>query len=180
MAGKRLELLKEAVPGAQRVAVLWNSNNPSKVAEWKDTQEAAGTVGLTLRSVEARSRDELEVALPAIGKDLPDALLTFTDGLTIGLRQRIGSFALASRLPMISEIREFAEAGGLATYGANRADLWRRSAAYVDKIVRGAKPSDLPVEQPTKFELVFNLTTAKALGLEVSPSLLARADEVIE
>ena len=113
MAGKRLELLKEAVPRAQRVAVLWNSDNPSKVVEWKDTQEAASTVGLALRSVEARSRDELEVALAAIGKDLPDALLTFTDGLTIGLRQRIGSFALANRLPMISEIREFAEAGGV-------------------------------------------------------------------
>ena len=180
MAGKRLELLKEAVPRAQRVAVLWNSDNPSKVAEWKDTQEAAGTVGLTLRSVEARSRDELEVALAAIGKDLPDALLTFTDGLTIGLRQRIGSFALASRLPMISEIREFAEAGGLATYGASRADLWRRSAAYVDKIARGAKPGDLPVEQPTRFELVVNLNTAKAIGLDIAPMLLARADEVIE
>ncbi len=180
MAGKRLELLKEAVPRAQRVAVLWNSDNPSKVAEWKDTQEAAGTVGLALRSVEARSRDELEVALAAIGKDLPDALLTFTDGLTIGLRQRIGSFALASRLPMISEIREFAEAGGLATYGASRADLWRRSAAYVDKIARGAKPGDLPVEQPTRFKLVVNLNTAKAIGLDIAPMLLARADEVIE
>ena len=180
MAGKRLELLKEAVPRAQRVAVLWNSDNPSKVVEWKDTQEAASTVGLALRSVEARSRDELEVALAAIGKDLPDALLTFTDGLTIGLRQRIGSFALANRLPMISEIREFAEAGGLATYGASRADLWRRSAAYVDKIARGAKPGDLPVEQPTRFELVVNLNTAKAIGLDIAPMLLARADEVIE
>ena len=180
MAGKRLELLKEAVPRAQRVAVLWNSDNPSKVVEWKDTQEAASTVGLALRSVEARSRDELEVALAAIGKDLPDALLTFTDGLTIGLRQRIGSFALANRPPMISEIREFAEAGGLATYGASRADLWRRSAAYVDKIARGAKPDDLPVEQPTRFELVINLNTAKAIGLDIAPMLLARADEVIE
>jgi putative ABC transport system substrate-binding protein len=180
MAGKRLELLKEVVPRAQRVTVLWNSDNPSKVAEWKETQEAAGTVGLALTSVEARSRDELEVALAAIGKDLPDALLTFTEGFTIGVRQRIGSFALASRLPMISEIREFAEAGGLATYGASRADLWRRSAAYVDKIARGAKPGDLPVEQPTRFELVVNLNAAKALGLDVPPSLLARADEVIE
>jgi putative tryptophan/tyrosine transport system substrate-binding protein len=180
MAGKRLELLKEVVPLAQRVTVLWNSDNPSKVAEWKETQEAAGTVGLALTSVEARSRDELEVALAAIGKDLPDALLTFTEGFTIGVRQRIGSFALASRLPMISEIREFAEAGGLATYGASRADLWRRSAAYVDKIARGAKPGDLPVEQPTRFELVVNLNAAKALGLDVPPSLLARADEVIE
>ena len=120
------------------------------------------------------------MALAAIGKDLPDALLTFTDGLTIGLRQRIGSFTLASRLPMISEIRELAEAGGLATYGASRADLWRRSAAYVDKIARGAKPGDLPVEQPTRFELVVNLNTAKAIGLDIAPMLLARADEVIE
>ena len=112
--------------------------------------------------------------------DLPDALLTFTEGFTIGVRQRIGSFALASRLPMISEIREFAEVGGLATYGASRGDLWRRSAAYVDKIARGAKPGDLPVEQPTRFELVVNLNTAKALGLEIPPTLIARADEVIE
>jgi putative tryptophan/tyrosine transport system substrate-binding protein len=180
MASKRLELLKEAVPHARRVAVLWNSDNPSKVAEWKDTQEAAGALGLALRSVEARSRNELEAALAAIGKDLPDGLLTFTEGLTIALRQRIGSFALANRLPMISEIREFAEAGGLATYGASRADLWRRSAAYVDKIARGAKPGDLPVEQATRFELIINLNTAKALGLTIPPSLLATADEVIE
>jgi putative ABC transport system substrate-binding protein len=180
MAGKRLELLKEAVPRAQRVAVLWNSDNPSKVAEWGETQEAAGTVGLALRSVEARSRDELETALAAIGKNLPDAMLTFAEGLTISLRQRIGTFALANRLPMISELREFAEAGGIATYGVNRADLWRRTATYVDKITRGAKPADLPVEQPTRFELIINLNNAKAIGLDVPPTLLARADEVIE
>jgi ABC-type uncharacterized transport system substrate-binding protein len=180
MASKRLELLKEIVPRAQRVAVLWNSDNPSKVAEWGKTQEVAGTVGLALRSVEVRSRDELETALTAIGKDLPDALLTFTDGFTIGFRQRIGSFALANRLPMISEVREFADAGGVATYGVNRADLWRRSASYVDKIARGAKPADLPVEQPTRFELIINLNNAKAIGLDVPPTLLARADEVIE
>ena len=180
MAGKRLELLKEAVPRAQRVAVLWNSDNPSKVAEWGETQEAAGTVGLALRSVEARSRDELETALAAIGKNLPDAMLTFAEGLTISLRQRIGTFALANRLPMISELREFAEAGGIATYGVNRADLWRRTATYVDKITRGAKPADLPVEQPTRFELIINLNNAKAIGLDVPPTLLARADEAIE
>ena len=180
MAGKRLELLKEAVPRAQRVAVLWNSDNPSKVAEWGETQEAAGTVGLALRSVEARSRDELETALAAIGKNLPDAMLTFAEGLTISLRQRIGTFALANRLPMISELREFAEAGGIATYGVNRADLWRRTATYVDKIARGAKPADLPVEQPTRFELIINLNNAKAIGLDVPPTLLARADEAIE
>jgi putative ABC transport system substrate-binding protein len=102
------------------------------------------------------------------------------DGFTIGLRQRIGSFALASRLPMISEIREFAEASGLATYGASRADLWRRSAAYVVKIARGTKPGDLPVEQPTRFELVVNLNTANKLGLTFPLPLLGRADEVIE
>jgi ABC-type uncharacterized transport system substrate-binding protein len=180
LAGKRLELLKEVVPRAARVAVLWNSSNPSKVAEWKDTQEAAPTVGLTLRSLEARSPEELDGALAAIQHDLPDALITFADGFTLAFRQRIGSFALANRLPMISELREFAEVGGLATYGTNRADLWRRSASYVDKIVRGANPGDLPVEQPTKFEMVINLNTAKAIGVEIAPTMLTRADEVIE
>jgi putative ABC transport system substrate-binding protein len=180
LAGKRVELLKEMVPRAVRVAVLWNPSSQAKVAEWKDTQEPARSVGLTLRSFEARSLEELNAALAAIEHDLPDALLTFTDGFTIVFRQRIGSFALANRLPMISEVREFAEAGGVATYGVNRADLWRRSASYVDKIVRGAKPGELPVEQPTRFEMVINLNHAKALGLEVPPTLLARADEVIE
>jgi putative ABC transport system substrate-binding protein len=180
LAGMRLELLKEVVPRAARVAVLWNSSNPSKVAEWKDTQEAAPTVGLTLRSLEASSPEELDGALAAIQHDLPDALVTFADGFTLAFRQRIGSFALANRLPMISELREFAEAGGLATYGTNRADLWRRSASYVDKIMRGANPGDLPVEQPTKFEMVINLNTAKAIGVEIAPTMLTRADEVIE
>jgi putative tryptophan/tyrosine transport system substrate-binding protein len=180
LAGKRLELLKEVVPRAARVAVLWNSSNPSKVAEWKDTQDAAPTVGLTLRSLEASSPEELDGALAAIQHDLPDALIAFADGFTLAFRQRIGSFALANRLPMISELREFAEAGGLATYGTNRADLWRRSASYADKIMRGANPGDLPVEQPTKFEMVINLNTAKAIGLEIVPNMLTRADEVIE
>jgi putative tryptophan/tyrosine transport system substrate-binding protein len=133
-----------------------------------------------LRSYEARSPEELDGALVAIRSELPDAMITFADGFTLAFRRRIGSFALANRLPMISELREFAEVGGLATYGTNRADLWRRSASYVDKIVRGANPGDLPVEQPTKFELVINLSTAKALGIEVPPTLSARADEVIE
>src|SRR6266511_1198212 len=151
-----------------------------KVAEWKDTQDAARTVGLALRSFEARWPEELDDALAAIRNNLPDALIAFADGFTIAHRRRIGSFALANRLPMISELREFAEAGGVATYGANRADLWRRSSSYVDKIVRGAIPGDLPVEQPTRFEMVINLNTAKAIGLEIAPTVLARADEVIE
>ena len=180
LAGKRVELLKEIVPRAVHAAVLWNPSSQAKVTEWQDTQEPARRVGLTLRSFEARSPEELESALTAIRRDLPDALLTFTDGFTIAFRQRIGSFALANRLPMISEVREFAEAGGVATYGTNRADLWRRSASYVDKIARGAKPGDLPVEQASRFEMVINLNNAKAIGLEIPPTLLARADEVIE
>jgi putative ABC transport system substrate-binding protein len=180
LAGKRVELLKEIVPGAVHAAVLWNPSSQAKVTEWQDTQELARRVDLTLRSFEARSPEELDGALAAIGRDLPNALLTFTDGFTIAFRQRIGSFALANRLPMISEVREFAEAGGVATYGVNRSDLWRRSASYVDKIIRGAKPADLPVEQPTRFEMVINLNHAKAIGLDVPPTLLARADEVIE
>jgi putative ABC transport system substrate-binding protein len=180
LAGKRVELLKEVVPHAVRAAVLWNPNSQAKATEWQDTQEPARRVRLTLRSFEVRSPEELEGALAVIGRDLPDALLTFSDGFTIAFRQRIGSFALANRLPMISEVREFADAGGVATYGVNRADLWRRSASYVDKIIRGARPGDLPVEQPTRFEMVINLNHAKALGLDVPPMLLARADEVIE
>jgi putative tryptophan/tyrosine transport system substrate-binding protein len=133
-----------------------------------------------LRSLEARSPEELDDALAAIRRDLLDALITFADWFTLVSRRRIGSFVLANRLPMISELREFADAGGLATYGANRADLWRRSASYVDKIVRGASPGDLPVEQPTRFEMVINLNTAKAIGLEIAPTMLTRADEVIE
>jgi putative tryptophan/tyrosine transport system substrate-binding protein len=180
LAGKRVELLKEVVPRLARVAVLWNSSNQAKVAELKDTQDAARTVGLTLRSFEARSPEELDGALAALRHDLPDALITFADSFTLAFRGRIGSFALANRLPMISELREFAESGGLASYGTNRANLWRRSASYVDKIVRGANPADLPVEQPTRFEMVINLNTAKALGLDIAHTLLTRADEVIE
>jgi putative tryptophan/tyrosine transport system substrate-binding protein len=180
LAGKRVELLKEVVPRAARVVVLWNSNNQSKVVEWKDTEIAARTVGLTLRSVEARAPEELNGAFTAILREKPDALITFSESLTLAFRQQIGSFALSNRLPMISELREFAMEGGLAAYGTSRPDLWRRSASYVDKIMRGANPGDLPVEQPTRFELVINLKTAKTLGIEVPATLLARADEVIE
>jgi putative ABC transport system substrate-binding protein len=180
LAGKRVELLKEVVPRAARVVVLWNSNNQSKVVEWKDTEIAARGVGLTLRSVEVRAPEEINRAFAAILREKPDTVITFTESLTLAFRQQIGSFALSNRLPMISELREFAVEGGLASYGTSRPDLWRRSASYVDKIMRGANPGDLPVEQPTRFELVINLKTAKALGITVPPSLLARADEVIE
>jgi putative tryptophan/tyrosine transport system substrate-binding protein len=129
LAGKRVELLKEAVPRASRVAALWNSNNQSKVVEWKDTQIAARGIGLTLRSVEVLAPEQLDRAFGAILREKPDALITFTETLTLVSHRRIGGFALSNRLPMISELREFAVEGGLASYGTSRADLWRRSLA---------------------------------------------------
>ena len=180
MASKRVELLKEVVPRARRVAVLWNSSNSSKLAEWKEGQAAAARVGLELHSVEARAPGDLDGAFASILRLRPDAMIAFAESLTIAFRGQIGNFALTDRLPMVSELREFAVAGGVATYGISRPDLWRRSASYVDKIVRGAKPADLPVEQPTRFELVINLKAANAIGLDVPPIMLTRADEVIE
>ena len=180
LAGKRVELLKELVPKAKRVAVLWNPSNQSKVTEWKDTQIAAQSVGLILAPAEAQTPAELEPALAAVRRVPPDAMIAFTESFTLAFRQKIGDFALANRLPMVAELREFAVVGGLASYGTSRADLWRRSASYVVKILRGANPGDLPVEQPTRFDLVINLKTARILGLTLPPMLLARADEVIE
>ena len=175
LAGKRVELLKELVPRAGRVVVLWNSDNQSKVIEWRDTEIAARSVGLTLRSVEVRAPEQLSGAFTAILREKPDALIMLTESLTIGLRQQIGRFVVSNRLPMIAELREFAAEGALASYGASRSDLWRRSASYVDKIMRGAHPGDLPVEQPTRFELVINLKAANAIGLNIAPTMLTRA-----
>ena len=160
--------------------MLWNSNNKSKNEEWKDTQTAAKTTGLTLMSVEARSAEEIERAFGSILRERPDAMITLTESLTLAHREQIGHFALSNRLPMITEVRELAVAGGLASYGTSRPDLWRHAATYVDKIMRGAKPGDLPVEQPVRFEMVINLKTAKAIGLDVAPTMLTRADEEIE
>jgi putative tryptophan/tyrosine transport system substrate-binding protein len=180
LASKRVGLLKEIVPRASRVVILWNSNNQSKVVEWKDTEIAARAVGLALRSVELLALEQLDRALTLILREKPDALIIFTEALTLASHRRIGGFALSNRLPMISELREFAVEGGLASYGTSRPDLWRRSASHVDKIIRGANPGDLPVEQPTRFELVINLKTAKALGLTIPETLLATADELIQ
>jgi putative tryptophan/tyrosine transport system substrate-binding protein len=180
LAGKRVELLKEVVPRASRVVVLWNSNNQSKVVEWKDTEIAARGVGLTLRSVEVLVPEQFDRAFTLILREKPDVLITFTESLTLASHPRIGGFALSNRLPMISELREFTVAGGVASNGTSRPDLWRRSASHVDKIMRGANPGDIPVEQPTRFELVINLKTAKALGLTIPETLLATADEVIQ
>lgn len=180
LASKRVELLKELLPQANRVAVLWNPSNQSKVTEWKDTQIAAQSVGLTLLPFDVQTSAEFDRAFQAIKRQQPDAMIVLTESLTLAFRQQIGEFAMANRLPMIAELREFVVAGGLASYGASRADLWRRAASYVVKILHGDNPSDLPVEQPTRFELIISLKTAKALGLAVPPLLLTRADDVIE
>jgi putative tryptophan/tyrosine transport system substrate-binding protein len=180
VAGKRLELLRDILPGLARVAVLWDSANPYTTIGFKETQSASGTVGVEVKSLEVRSPGDFDRAFEAARQQHPDALVTVDDPLTITYLKRIVDFAAGQRLPSIHEAREFAAAGGLISYGANIPDVIRRAAGYVDKILKGAKPADLPVQQPTKFELVINLKTAKALGITIPPLLLARADEVIE
>jgi len=180
LGGKRLELLKEILPGLNRVAIIWNAANPYSALVFKETQRAAQVLNIQVHSLEVRHPGELGDALEAATRQHASALITVEDPLTLNHRQQIADFAAKNRLLAIYGLREFADAGGFLTYGAHIADLMRRSAGYVDKILKGAKPADLPVEQPTKFELVINLKTAKTLGLEVPPTLLARADEVIE
>ena len=179
VGGKRLELLKEAVPRASRVAVLWNASDSSKASELHDTQVAAQALGMTLYSAEVRGPDDFDSAFAVIVRERPDALLTFSDPLTLNHQRRIVDFATRHRLPLMSEVKEFAEAGGLMTYGASLPALLWRAAYYVDRILKGTKPADLPVEQPIKFELVLNLKTAQALGITFPPTLLVLADEVI-
>ncbi len=180
LTAKRLELLKEAVPKVSRVAVLWNSANPVKALDWREIQVAARALGVTLQSVEVQEPDEFDRALAAIPRGHPDALITLDDSLTFLHRTRIVNVAAKSRLPAMYGLTAFAEAGGLMAYGPNVPDLFRRAATFVDKILKGAKPADLPVEQPTRFELVVNLKTAKALGLTIPQSVLIRADQVIQ
>jgi putative tryptophan/tyrosine transport system substrate-binding protein len=179
VSGKRLEILKEAVSHSTRVAVLWNAADPSKAAELRNTQAAAVRLKILVHSVEVRGVSDFPRAFSTITRTRADALLTLAEPLTILNAQEIVRYATAHRLPLVSEVRQFADAGALMTYGANLADLLRRSAGHVDKILRGVNPSDIPIEQPTRFEFVINLKTAKALGLTIPPSLLARADQVI-
>jgi putative ABC transport system substrate-binding protein len=180
LGGKRLELLKELLPRVSRTAVLWNAANPYSALVFKETTAAARTLGVELQSLEIREPADIDGALEAATGQHADALITVEDPLTGDLRKKIAEFAADHRLPTISGLRMFADAGALMSYGADLADINRRSVVYVDKILKGAKPSDLPVEQPTTFELVINLKTAKSLGLTIPPQLLARADEVIE
>jgi putative ABC transport system substrate-binding protein len=177
---KRLEMLVEFVPGLARVAVLRNPTVAAHATFWAATEEAARKLGVALLALDVREPDDFEAVFVAAVRGNAQALIVFDDGLTIAYRPRIVALAASSRLPAIYGLREFPDDGGLISYGPNFADLLRRSAAYVDKILKGAKPADLPVEQPTKFELVINRKTANALGLTVPPMLLALADELIE
>jgi putative ABC transport system substrate-binding protein len=180
LGGKRLEFLKELLPRVSRVAVLWNAANPYSALVFKETAGAAETLGVELQSLEVREPADIDAALEAAMGQHANALITVEDPLTIDLRKKIAEFAVDHRLPTISGLRVFVDSGALMSYGADLANIIRRSVVYVDKILKGAKPSDLPVEQPTKFELVINLKTAKSLGLTIPSLLLARADEVIE
>jgi len=179
LSAKRLELLKEVAPTASRVAVLWNPTHPTNPLQLRETQVAAQALGLTLQPVVVGSSDELERAFAAMMRERASALLVLAETLTLLHRRRLADLAAKNRLPAMYPFREQAEAGGLMSYGPSIPDMYRRAAVYVDKILKGAKPADLPVEQPTRFELVINLKTAKALRLTIPPSVLIRAEEVI-
>ena len=179
LAGKRLELLREMVPSLRRLAIMANAGYPAAVLEMAEVQATTRTLGLDVVTLELRRAEDIAPAFEAL-KGRAEALYVCAESLVTTNSVRINTLALAARLPTMHSIREYVEAGGLMSYGPNFPDLWRRAGDLVDKILRGAKPADIPVEQPTKFDLIINLTTAKALGLDVPPTLLARADEVIE
>jgi putative ABC transport system substrate-binding protein len=179
MPGKRLELLREIVPGLRRLAIMANVSNPSNVLELDEGQAAARTFGLDLIKLEIRRVEDIVPAIESL-KGGADALYVVTDALVNTNRVRINTVALSARLPTMFGEKGYVESGGLLSYGPNFPDLYRRAGDYVDKILRGARPADVPVEQPTKFDLVINLTTAKALGFKIPESFLLRADEVIE
>ena len=179
VTGKRLEFLREAIPGLRRFAVLAEVGNRGNVLEQGQLQAAAKTLDLSAVILEMRSVDDIAPAFEAL-KGRAEALYVLANPLANTNRVRINDLALGARMPTMHGFREYVETGGLMSYGPNTSDLFRRAGNYVDKILRGAKPADMPVEQPTKFELVINLKIAKALGIQMSPTLLARADEVIE
>ena len=177
---KQLEILKEAIPQAARIAALWNPINPWHPLALKAAEGAARSLVVQFRSVEARAPEELESAFAVMTKERADAVLVLSDPMTFFHRARIAELAAKRRLPTMHGVRGYVDAGGLMSYWADQADLYRRVVSYVDRILKGAKPGDLPIEQPTRFELVINLKTAKTLGLTIPPSVLLRADQVIE
>jgi putative ABC transport system substrate-binding protein len=179
LAGKRLEILRDLVPGFRRLAILANAHYPGGIPEIREVQTAAVTLGLDVAPLEVRRAEDIAPTFDKI-KGRADTLYVVGDTLMNSIRTRIAILAVGARMPTMYVHRDYVEAGGLISYGANIQNLFRRAADYVDKILRGAKAGDLPVEQPTKFDFAINLTTAKALGIDVPPMLLARADEVIE
>jgi len=178
--GKQLQILKDAIPSTSRVAILWNSSVVESVVQVKEAEAVAPSMRIRLQSVPARGPDDFESAFAAMAQQRAQALLVSNDSTFLVHRTRIAELALKARLPTMCSFREYVEAGSFMAYAVNMADFIGRAAVYVDRILKGAKPGDLPVEQPTKFELVINLKTAKALGVALAPSLLQRADEVIE
>lgn len=180
LEAKRLELLREVVPGVVRVAVIWNPRNVALKPSLEYLRTAASGFRMKIDFMEAPDPGGLQLAFAAIKVARPDALVIVADPFLITERERIATFAMANRLPSISAYRQYPEVGGLMSYGPSYSDLFRRAASYVDRIVRGEKPGDLPFQQPTKFELVVNLKTARALGLTIPASVLLRADQIIE
>jgi putative ABC transport system substrate-binding protein len=180
LASKQLDLMRELLPRLERVAALVNVTNPLHVPQWRETRAAAARTGVTLVPFEFRNPDQLEEAFAMFVRERADALLVPPDVTFTAYRRRIAELAAKARLPAIYFSRQHVEDGGLMCYGPNPVENYRRAAIYVDKILKGARPADLPVERPTRIELVINLKVAKALGLEIPPMLLVRADEVIE
>jgi putative tryptophan/tyrosine transport system substrate-binding protein len=180
LSGKRLELLKEIVPGLTRVAVLWNPNVPDKLVEWKQMEPPARVLKLELLSIEVRTPADFDLAFESVRRLRPEALIALGEPLVFSQRGRVIQFAAEARLPAIFNWREAVEEGALIAYGPDIADLYRRSASYIDKILKGAKPGDLPIEEPIRFDFVVNRKTANALGVTLPQSILLRADRVIE
>ena len=180
LVGKRMQMLQEALPGVKRVAVIANPQHPGEPKERDAAQLAAASLGLTLRYFPVKSETELEAALTDIGRNRDEAIVAFADGFTLGFAARLATFSLQTRIPVIDGWAPFARQGNLLTYGPVIEDVYRRLAVYVDKIGKGTRPADLPIELPTKLELVINLKTARALGLTIPQSLLLRANEVIQ
>jgi ABC-type uncharacterized transport system substrate-binding protein len=180
LSAKRLELLKEAVPKASRIAVLWNASDRAMTHRYREIERAARILRVTVQPLGVREPDDFDVAFSAMTRARPDALFLVTDALTTLNRKRVLEFAAVHRIPAMYEAASVVRDGGLMSYGADFDDIFRRAAVYVDRILKGAKPEELPVEQPTRYYLLFNLKTAKALGLTIPPSLLLRADEQIK
>ena len=180
LGAKRLELLKEVVPRLSRTAVLWNGANPANALAWRETEGAARTLGVTLQSYDVRGLQDFNIAFATMAQQRPDAVSVLTDALITQYQKEIVDFAINERLPSVFPSKDPIKLGGLRSYGPHYSEMMRRAASQVDKILRGAQPADLPMEQPTTFELVINLNTARAVGVVLPPLMLSRADEVIE